>query len=194
MPALESDLVILRLARKGNLLISSWIKDGELIVIQELPLPEDTTFSVGGVFASTEVEQPLEASFDYAMLIASSADFSSWMAANGFDDPDAEYQDTGMSNLLAYALGRDLNVKVSPAILHGNNTIGFSHRQRIEGGQIGYRVEKSTDMITWEPAGDLTPEGEPTLNPDGTFTINLLSDIPPSGRPETYYRLVVTAF
>jgi regulation of enolase protein 1 (concanavalin A-like superfamily) len=194
VPALESDLVILRLARKGNLLISSWIKDGELIVIQELPLPEDTTFSVGGVFASTETEQPLEASFDYAMLIQSSADFSSWMAGNGFDDPDAEYQDTGMSNLLAYALGRDLNVDVSPAILHGNNTIGFTHRQRIEGGQVSYRVEKSNDMITWEPAGDLTPEGEPTLNPDGTFTINLLSDIPPSDRSETYYRLVVTAF
>lgn len=192
IPALESDLAVVRMEKKGNLLGFYWLQNGAFTRITQLTLPEGTTFSIGGIFASTEVEQSLEASFDYAMLINSNADFTSWMIANGFSDPDAEYGNTGMSNLLAYALGRDLNSQVAPAITHANGTIGFTHRQRIDGGQVSYQVEKSSDLIAWEAAGDLTPDGEPALNPDGTFTVTLTSDLPASSRPSTYYRLIVS--
>lgn len=191
-PALDNDLAVVRMEKKGNLLSFYWLQDGTFTQINQITLPEGTTFTTGGVFASTEVEQSLEASFDYAMLINSAADFSAWMSSNGFNDSNAEYGNTGMSNLLAYALGRDLNPTVAPAITSNGNVIGFNHRQRIIGGQISYRVEKSVDLINWESAGDLSPSGEPVLNADGTYTVQLLSDIPTSSRPETYYRLIVS--
>jgi hypothetical protein len=72
--------------------------------------------------------------------------------------------------------------------------IGFSHRQRIVGGQVRYQVEKSTDLVNWLPAGDLSPDGAAIENQDGTFTVNLLSDIPNSNRDKIYFRLVVNAF
>ena len=99
-----------------------------------------------------------------------------------------------MSNLLAYALGRDLNPTVAPVITFSNGSIGFSHRQRILGGQISYQVERSTNLVDWEAAGDLAPIGEPIENADGTFTVNLLSDLPPETAGKTYYRLSVRAF
>lgn len=191
-PAPDSDLAVIRMERKGNLLSFYWRKDGAYVQIDQVTLPDDTTFTLGGVFASTEIEQSLEASFDYVMLISASADFTSWMIANGFTDPDAEYGDTGMTNLLAYALGRDLNPHVDPEIININGNIGFKYRHRIDGGQVSYQVERSTNLLNWEPAGDLSPVGESTQNPDGTFTVTLSSDIPISERNQIYYRLVVS--
>ena len=85
-----------------------------------------------------------------------------------------------------------MNAQVAPGVTNVNGTIGFSYRHRIDGGQVSYGVEKSTDLMVWEPAGDLTPNGESTQNPDGTFTVNLTSDLPASSQPKTYYRLVVS--
>ncbi|MDB4265314.1 lamin tail domain-containing protein [bacterium] len=192
VPALDSDTAVVRLERRGDLLTFSWLQDDQFTTIDQLTLPADTSFDLGGVFSSTEIEQTLEVSFDYAMLISSSADFTSWMNLNGLGDPDAEYENSGLSNLLAYALGRDLTPNVSPALIRDGNFIGFSHRQRINGGQINYQVEKSSDLVNWESAGDLSPDGAPSQNPDGTFTVNLLSDIPVTEQATTYYRLVVS--
>jgi len=191
VPALNLTKAVIRLERKGDLLNFYWSENGTLNQIHQITLPEDTTFSVGGLFASTEIEQSLEASFDYAMLIDSASDFASWMVANGLTDPNAEYANTGLSNLLAYALGRDLTPNVSPAIIRDGNLVGFTHRQRILGGQVIYQVESSTNLIDWDLAGDLTPDGLPRENPDGTFTVNLLSNLPASTRNEVYYRLSV---
>ncbi|MDA7621787.1 thiamine phosphate synthase [bacterium] len=162
--------------------------------INQITLPEGTTFSTGGLFASTEIEQSLEASFDYTMLIGSDTDFTTWMSTNGLTDPNAEYENSGLKNLMAYALGRDLNPNVTPALIRNGDLIGFSHRQRIVGGQVRYQVEKSTDLVNWLPAGDLSPDGAAIENQDGTFTVNLLSDIPTSNRDKIYFRLVVSAF
>ena len=128
------------------------------------------------------------------MLIGSDTDFTTWMSTNGLTDPNAEYENSGLTNLMAYALGRDLNPNVTPALIRNGDLIGFSHRQRIVGGQIRYQVEKSTDLVNWSPAGDLSPDGEAIENQDGTFTVNLLSDIPTSNRDKIYFRLVVNAF
>jgi len=191
VPALGTDLAVIRLERKGDDLSFLWRNGDAFIEIHQMTLPPGTTFSVGGIFASTEKVQGLEASFDYAMLLNFSVDFTDWMVANGFTVPDDEYQNTGMSNLLAYALGRDLNLDVAPVLISENGVIGFSHRQRLAGGQLSYRVERSSDLKTWEPAGDLTPTGPPVENPDSTFTVNLLSDMLAVDRGEIYYRLKV---
>ncbi len=45
----------------------------------------------------------------------------------------------------------------------------------------------------WIPAGDLSQDGAPTSNGDGTQTVRPYSNIPTSGRDNTYYRLRVTA-
>ena len=184
----------IRLERKGNVLNFEQKIGGLYQLVHQLTLPAGTTFGVGGIFASTESDQSLEVSFGHLALIGGDSDFSDWMVSNGLTDPNAEYLDSGMSNLLAYALGRDLNPSVAPAMTFANGTIGFSHRQRIQGGQVTYRVERSTDLINWEAAGDLSPVGDPVANPDGTFTVNLLSSMTAASGQQNYYRLVVTVF
>lgn len=182
----------IRLVKEGNLLRFEQKVGGVFQTIHEQNLPKGTTFSAGGIFASTEGDQPLEVSFGHISLIANGGDFQNWMAANGFSDPNGEYQNSGLSNLMAYALGRDLNPTVSPTLSYNSGSVGFSYRQRINGGEISYQVERSTDLVNWEPAGDLSPSGDPVSNPDGTFTIILLSNLPPRPQGKTYYRLVVS--
>ena len=191
-PDLLKDIATLRLVKKENLLTFYSVDNGALTQIQQITLPAGTTFSNGGVFASTETEQSLEASFDYAMLIEPSVDFVAWMLENGFSDQDAEFGSTGLSNLLAYALGADLSIDVTPNVSYNGGALTFSHRQRLPSSELTYSVEKSTDLITWEAAGDLTPQGNLQPNPDGTFTVNLLSNIDPEVALETFYRLIVT--
>ena len=189
-PIIE-DIATVRLEKIGNLLKFQKVEDGSIIDLHQITLPAGTTFSTGGVFASTETEQSLEASFDYAMLIAPTLDFAAWMAANGFTDQDAEYEATGLSNLLAYALGADLSQVVEPQVSNDGGVITFSHRQRLANTELIYAVESSTNLIDWDSAGDLTPQGDLIPNADGTFTVNLLSDIDAAGKPEVYYRLTV---
>lgn len=191
-PVLESDLATVRLERNGDLLTFYSFDDGDFTQITQITLPAETTFSTGGVFASTEQEQGLEASFDYAFLINSSLGFTAWMIENGFSDSSDEFEDTGLSNILAYALGRDLNTQVTPIVTHENGNITFTHRQRLPSQQLNYTVETSADLETWSVAGDLTPEGPATPNPDGTYSVNLISEIPAANLPARYYRLIVT--
>ena len=123
----------------------------------------------------------------------SASSFDEWMAENGFVDPTAEYGSTGLSNLLAYALGRDLtDGSVSPLVGDGGGFATFSYRQRLGDETLIYDVERSTDLGVWVPATDLSPDGNPVPNGDGTQTVRLLSDTPTPGRPDTYYRLRVT--
>ncbi|MGJ8698084.1 MAG: lamin tail domain-containing protein [Verrucomicrobiaceae bacterium] len=191
-PEYHKDIATVRIERRGSLLTFYSIDEGAITEITQITLPAGTTFSSGGVFASTEQEQSLEASFDYAMLLESSDGFSSWMADNGFTDSSAEYGNTGLSNILAYALGRDLNEQVTPIVSNDGGTITFTHRQRLAVQELNYTVEASTNLIDWTAAGDLTPTGQPTQNPDGTYSVNLLSSLTATDLPERYYRLIVT--
>ena len=177
--------------RSGSDLIFSWKDGNSFSTLHTVSLPAGTTFSVGGVFASTEMTQSLEASFDYAMLVEQSTDFTTWMETNGFSDANAEYGDTGLGNLMAYALGRDLSDIVEPTFNANGDSVSFTHRQRIPVSNLDYSVESSTNLIDWAPAGDLAPNGAPTLNPDGTYTVNLLSNLTPVEQPKIFYRLVV---
>ncbi|MDA7881870.1 lamin tail domain-containing protein [Akkermansiaceae bacterium] len=190
-PEIDSNILTVRLQRTGDDLIFSWRDGSSFSPFHTVSLPAGTTFSVGGVFASTEMTQSLEASFDYAMLIEESTDFAAWMEAGGFTDANAEYDDTGLSNLMAYALGRDLSDIVEPSVNADGGTVTFTHRQRIPVSNLDYRVESSTNLIDWTPAGDLAPSGAATQNPGGTWTVNLESNLTPVEQPEIYYRLVV---
>jgi regulation of enolase protein 1 (concanavalin A-like superfamily) len=195
MSASVSDIAIIRLKRVGDQLTFEWRNGDTFTVIHQVTLPAGTTFSVGGIFASTESIQSIEASFDYAILIDTTpaSDFDAWMATNGFADPNAEFANTGLSNLLAYALGRDLSSQVAPAAGDSNGFATFSHRQRLAITSVNYQIESSTDLLTWAPATDLAANGAPDTNPDGTLTVNYLSNVATSSRPAIYYRLRVTA-
>lgn len=190
-PEINSSNLVVRLQRSGDNLVFSFRDGASYTPFHTVSLPAGTTFSIGGVFASTEMTMSLEASFDYAMLVEQSTDFTAWMVDNGFTDENAEYGTTGMSNLMAYALGRDLSDVVEPTIGVDGDSVSFTHRQRIPVSNLDYSVESSTDLIDWQPAGDLAPSGAATENPDGTWTVNLLSNLTPVEQPTIYYRLVV---
>jgi len=190
-PEIDSNILTVRLQRTGDDLIFSWRDGTAFSPFHTLSLPAGTTFSVGGIFASTEMTQSLEASFDYAMLVEGSTDFTAWMEANGFTDANDEYGDTGLSNLMAYALGRDLNDSVEPLVNVDGGTVSFAHRQRVPVSNLDYSVESSTNLTDWQPTGDLAPSGAATQNPDGTWTVNLESNLTLTEQPEIYYRLVV---
>lgn len=192
LPSLADHQAVIRIQKIENTLGFFWLQNGSFQQIDQITLPSDTNFQLGGLMASTEIEQSLEVSFDYLMLIDPNADFSSWMIANGFTDPNATYGNSSMSNLLAYALGRDLNPVVHPTIINQNGQLGFRYRHRLDGGQVIYAVERSTDLIHWEPAGDLSAVEQPVENTDGTFTVTLMSNLPASTTTKTYYRLVVS--
>jgi hypothetical protein len=81
---------------------------------------------------------------------------------------------------------------VHPTIINQNGQLGFRYRHRLDGGQVIYAVERSTDLIHWEPAGDLSPVEQPVENTNGTFTVTLMSNLPASITTKTYYRLVVS--
>ena len=132
-----------------------------------------------------------EATFDIPGIYLFTLTATAWMVANGFTDANAEYGNTGMSNLMAYALGRDLSDLVEPTVGVDGDSVSFTHRQRIPVSNVDYSVESSTNLIDWEPAGDLAPSGPATQNPDGTWTVNLLSNLTPVEQSTIYYRLIV---
>lgn len=106
--------------------------------------------------------------------------FESWLADQGETDPLAPYQNTSMSNLLAFALGADLTNDGSLpffAFINGEGTLTFRVRQGPN--PVTYRVETSSDLITWEN-GLTEPVGDPIENGDGTesMTVRSLSDTP----------------
>ena len=118
-------------------------------------------------------------------------DFANWMTDNGFTNPQAEYANSGLTNLLAYALGRDLANSVIPSVADDGGFASFSYRQRLGDSSLSYAVERSNDLDTWVPATDLTIDGTSNNN-DGTQTVKLLSNLPTNDRADTFYRLRVT--
>jgi len=121
--------------------------------------------------------------------------FGYWMASEGETDPNASYDDSSLSNLLAYALGVDLLAAGDPeaalptlSIIDDKGTLSFRIRQG--SNPLDYLVEVSADLITWNsgPAHTQTI-GSPIENDDGTltYTVSALN----SG-PQKFLRLRVT--
>ena len=121
--------------------------------------------------------------------------FGYWMASEGETDPNAPYNDSSLSNLLAYALGVDLLAAGNPeaalptlSIIDDKGTLSFHVRQG--SNPLNYLVEVSADLITWNsgPAHTQTI-GSPIDNGDGTltYTVSALN----SG-PQQFLRLRVT--
>ena len=117
------------------------------------------------------------------------------MASEGETDPNAPYNDSSLSNLLAYALGVDLLAAGNPeaalptlSIIDDKGTLSFHVRQG--SNPLNYLVEVSADLITWNsgPAHTQTI-GSPIDNGDGTltYTVSALN----SG-PQQFLRLRVT--
>lgn len=115
--------------------------------------------------------------------------FESWLADQGESDPFAPYQNTSISNLLAFALGADLtdgNSLPFFSFINGERTLTFRVRQGLN--PVVYRVETSTDLITWED-GLTEPIGDPVENGDNTESITVRSL---SETPQLFLRLRVS--
>lgn len=131
----------------------------------------------------------------YSGALSNSGETLELSDKNGIVLTTIDYNDGRKWPAAADGTGHSLirvNPTVSPTVSYNSGSIGFSYRQRINGGEISYQVERSTDLVNWEPAGDLSPSGDPVSNPDGTFTIILLSNLPHRPQGKTYYRLVVS--
>jgi hypothetical protein len=82
-----------------------------------------------------------------------------WMAVNGFTDPDADDTGTGVSNLIAFALGYDLS-PFAPSIRRTGGESVFMWQIRTESSDVTVTAEHTTDLSTWTEAapGALTTE------------------------------------
>ncbi len=131
--------------------------------------------------------------------LESGSAFQSWLATQGASDPLALYGTTSISNLLAYALGADLvtegsNFLPSLSIVEegGLSYAALSYRVRRGASEIGYTVETSEDLVSWETGGGFTGQiGVPVDNGDGTETVTVRTLIDLTASPRRFLRLRV---
>jgi hypothetical protein len=131
---------------------------------------------------------------------ASGGGFGDWMAANGFNDPGAEYNQAGFSNLLAYAIGADLEGNSQDALpapgvigIGADTYASFSYQVRADAPGVIYEVQSSTTLDNWISAAANSVQVSSTANPDGTKSIVIRSVTPVAGQEAMLFRLKVTA-
>ncbi|MGK0185445.1 MAG: hypothetical protein ACI9R3_001223 [Verrucomicrobiales bacterium] len=105
---------------------------------------------------------------------------AAWMEARGFTDPNADDTGTGVSNLIAYALGFDLEL-TPPRIITNLDGTALQWQIRVENG-LTITPESSTDLATWI---ELPTEGT-TETENGNGTRSLILPVPTSSN---YFRL-----
>ncbi|MDA7882120.1 CotH kinase family protein, partial [Akkermansiaceae bacterium] len=101
--------------------------------------------------------------------------FGDWLATQGESDPNASFNGSSLSNLLAYALGADLIAgnpeSALPTFGIVNDNAALSFRVRQGSNPLNYLVEVSNDLVTWNSGPAHTEYlGDPVDNGDGTLT------------------------
>ena len=128
--------------------------------------------------------------------------FAQWLLEQGGSDPNAPYQQSSLSSLLAFALAVDLQPQAPPESflpgfhlieLEGSSYPALTFRVRQPPNPFNYLVEVSNDLGTWSSGPDHVEEvGSAVENDDGTMsrTFRALSPTKP-GRKD-FMRLRVT--
>lgn len=122
-----------------------------------------------------------------------------WRQVNGCQD-----ESMSMSPLLHYALGIPLHggvMKEDPILKvtferdpDGQQTVSFLTYSRPTGLQdVEYRVEYSTDMITWHPADGFVPH-RVERRPDGLERVTLKGDIVLAESGVLFFRILVSVY
>jgi hypothetical protein len=120
-------------------------------------------------------------------------DFNVWMVNNGVSDPNATFGASGLSAVLAYALGADISNNFelpSGGVSNGYLSLQFS--RRIGASDIEYDVERSLDLLMWDGGTAVTEMvGAPVDNGDGTETLVFRSETLVQGETREFLRLKV---
>jgi len=144
------------------------------------------SYSTTGTPGITELESPL----------------TNWLAAQSEDDPNASFRNSSLSNLLAYALGADLQPGNPPEsllpffqMLDEDGTLypALTFRIRQGSNPLNYLVEISDNLQTWQngPAQALEI-GSAVDNGDGTESRTFRSLQPLLPTVRQFIRLRVT--
>jgi hypothetical protein len=137
---------------------------------------------------------------------SSAAGYQNWAAgeftaeelAGGATGPNADFSGDGYDNLLAYGFGYSPRVSVDgtrlPQLLlsgsgGGNRKLMIRFRGRIDAPDLNYRVQKSTDLESWEDLDN--PEVEVIDNGDGTQMITHADSVTVSESETAFLRVVL---
>ncbi len=111
--------------------------------------------------------------------------------------PAADPGSHGIPNLLRYAFGMnspspERNLLPAPEVVQidGQKHLSLTYRQSIFADDLQYRIETSTDLVTWTPATDLIVESAADGNRDA---ITVRDPQPLANSPSRFLRLRVTA-
>jgi hypothetical protein len=131
--------------------------------------------------------------------------YGSWAAgiftaeeiAGGATGPDEDFSGDGYNNLVAYGFGYSPRFSVAgenlPELLISENgedrRLMIRFRSRIEAQDLKYRVEKSSDLVSWLELDN--PEGEILDNGDGTQMVTHADTALVSENNEAFLRVVI---
>jgi hypothetical protein len=122
--------------------------------------------------------------------------FAKWMTSNGFVDPLGEWNSSGFSNLMAYALGADLTTGsggshplVTLVEIGGVQYPVIEFRRRVGASDVTVMAQASNDLADWSGATvfhEVIPRG------DGTESVFIRSASPISAEPKQFLRVLVS--
>lgn len=131
----------------------------------------------------------------------SSDPFGDWLADQGETDPNASFNGSSLSNLLAFGLGADLLASGSPEAALPFLTIvtdggldypALTYRFRQGPNSLQYVVETSDDLSTWQSGSAQTTQfGNAVDNVDGTVSVTIRSTSPLGSRQFMRLRLLL---
>ncbi|MFZ4763382.1 MAG: cadherin-like beta sandwich domain-containing protein, partial [Roseimicrobium sp.] len=122
----------------------------------------------------------------YTIAVSRYAPFSEWSSGSGMTGghtgPAEDYDSDGVPNLLEYALGgspTDATNSLLPASSSATNPadgeryLTISYRRRTVPGTLIYRLQRSSNLTSWEniPGVSLEQLGPPVPTGDGTIEI-----------------------
>jgi hypothetical protein len=112
--------------------------------------------------------------------------FDVWMTTHGFSDPIDDPDGDGLSNILTYYSGADLNGATAPVSIRNDGAIVLQRRIGVSG--VTGMLESSDDLRTWSavPAGML---GDPLSEGNGTESLRVNLEL--DGVTAKYLRLRV---
>lgn len=143
-----------------------------------------------GQFASWQASSSSSGS---PVLAEGVSPFAQWMASNGFVDPLAEWNASGFSNLMAYALGADLTGDSKPLVslveFEGERYPVIEFRRRLGASEVRFEAQVSFDLDDWSGATvphEVIPRG------DGTESVFIRPATSISAEPKQFLRIYVS--
>ncbi|MFT5853789.1 MAG: hypothetical protein ACI8XO_001030 [Verrucomicrobiales bacterium] len=120
--------------------------------------------------------------------------FATWKSANSVVVDDADGDGDGISNFLEYAFGTDPNMTAQIPVAEAVDVDGyitFTFRKNLAAKDLGYTVELSDDLSSWQSGTGVTVLVSVVRNGDGTSTETHRSILPVGGGARRFVRVKV---